>query len=94
VRHLLFPDAPEREHASLAEELLHTQLAELTPVRVVGGADDVLAAMPPQLMVSRMTPRWRSQKARSWVFITSQAASAEETTSVGTEPKRSIMTGP
>ena len=44
ARHLLFPDAPEREHAPLAEELDHTQLAELTPVDAVGGEHEVLAA--------------------------------------------------
>lgn len=43
VRHLLLPDAPEREHAALAEELEHAQLAELAPVGVVGGEDEVLA---------------------------------------------------
>ena len=44
ARHLGFPDGPEREHAPLAEDLERAQLAELTPVGVVGGADDVLAA--------------------------------------------------
>ena len=50
--------------------------------------------LPPQLMMSMVALTWRLQKVRSWVFITSLAASAEETTSVGTEPKRSSMSGP
>uniref|UniRef100_A0A804MIX7 Uncharacterized protein n=1 Tax=Zea mays TaxID=4577 RepID=A0A804MIX7_MAIZE len=36
----------------------------------------------------------REQKARSWVFITSSAASALDTTSVGTSPRRRNMRGP
>ncbi|XBI22511.1 hypothetical protein VPH35_063526 [Triticum aestivum] len=36
----------------------------------------------------------RSAKAASWTFMTSLAASAEESTSVGTWPRRSSMTGP
>jgi len=44
VRHLVLPDAPEREHAPVAEDLEHAQLAELAPLRVVGGAEDVVAA--------------------------------------------------
>nr|CAB3470713.1 unnamed protein product [Digitaria exilis] len=36
----------------------------------------------------------RLQQRASWVLITSLAASGEDTTTVGTEPSRSSMTGP
>jgi len=36
----------------------------------------------------------RLANARSWVFITSCAAAADEATTVGTRPKRRSITGP
>ena len=41
-----------------------------------------------------VTYRGRSETTASWVFITSRAASGEETTTVGTCPRRRSMTAP
>lgn len=49
---------------------------------------------PPRLNTSSVGVWCRLANAASWVFSTSLAASAEDTTSVGTAPSRSSITGP
>uniref|UniRef100_R7W4C9 Uncharacterized protein n=1 Tax=Aegilops tauschii TaxID=37682 RepID=R7W4C9_AEGTA len=89
---LLLPDGAEGEDAARGEELGDGDAAHLAPVIAVGREDDV-PARPPWVSTRMVELSGRVANEASWVFITSRAASRDETTSVGTSPSQSSMTG-
>jgi hypothetical protein len=51
-------------------------------------------SVPSKVSAAMVAFRCRSANVMSWVLVIACAASGDDTTSVGTSPRRSIMSGP